>query len=117
MAGDIFFTSQRSWSSNSIGFVDIMQRAISACADDEVALRDRFSHAEEIRSLDINLEPDRGFRLLLTERVLDVARTRLEELLADRASQVGEVRSIEHLVELARTHLAELKQERGGAAE
>ena len=117
MAGDIFFTTQRIWSSNSIGFVDIIQRAIGRCRDDEVALRERFVIAEEIRSLDINLEPDRNLRVLLTERVLDVARKRLEDMDADRATHPDEVRSVQHLVELAQMHLAELKQDRGETGE
>ncbi len=82
MAGDIFFTDSRAWSSSSNGFVDMMTRAISKCRVNEDSLVQILSNAEEIRCLGINLQEDRALQMGLTERVLEAARDKLQELRA-----------------------------------
>ena len=108
MAGDIFFTDARIWSSNSIGFDDMMARAIKRCRDDETLLVTMFHHAEEVRCLDINLCDDRNLQAALAERILEAARDSLHELRANPMSRPETIRSREELVDLAQVHLAEL---------
>jgi hypothetical protein len=107
MAGDIFFTDQRVWSSNSIGFVDMMERSIKLCRDDEALLVSNFSQAMEVRCLGLNLCKDRDLRIALTERMLEAASKHLQELHANPDAHPVEVKAIEELVNLAQEQLKE----------
>jgi hypothetical protein len=108
MAGDVFFTADRIWSSNSIGFVDLMQRAGRKCRAGEDSLVRIFADAEELRSLGINLHTDRQMQSVLSERVLEAARDHLQELRANPGSRSQEMKSVQELIELAQAHLREL---------
>ena len=105
MAADIFFTDSIAWSSSSVGFVDLITRAIGKCRSNEQPLVQILSEAEEIRCLGINLQVDRGLQIILTERVLEAALETLQELNADPATHPAEISSIEELVAAAQVHL------------
>jgi hypothetical protein len=109
MAGDVFFSDNRIWSSNSIGFVDIMKRAIKKCRDSEPLLVNIFSDAEELRSFGINLYEDRNLQAVLTERVLEAARDGLQELNENPMADSDEIKSVEELIGLAEEHLSDLR--------
>ena len=108
MAGDIFFTDSRVWSSSSNWIVDIMTRAISKCRANEDSLVQILSNAEDIRCLGINLQKDRNVRIALTERVLEAAQDKRQELSADPATHPDNIRLAEELVTTAQAHLREL---------
>ena len=105
MAGCIFFTDTRVWSSSSVGFADIIERAAAKCRENEDLLVQALWDAESIRSLDINLCTTRSLQLRLTERVLEAAQDKLQELCADAATHPDDIKILEELVLLARTHL------------
>jgi hypothetical protein len=108
MAGDIFFTDSSAWSTSSVSFVDIMMRAVKNCRTDEDALIQILSTAEKIQCLGINLQHSRSTKIALTERVLEAARDKLQELRADSATHPRDVRIVEELVAAAQEHLSEL---------
>ena len=113
MAGDVFFSQERVWSSNSIGFSDIMQRAIRKCRDTEALLVRAFSEAEDMQCLGINLlEPKE--QAAITARLLEAAREDLEELRVNSGAQPEEVKSVAELVELAEAHLRDLRNHTTG---
>ncbi len=112
MAGDIFFTDSRVWSSSSNFFVDIMTRAISKCGANEDSLIQTLRTAERIRCLGINLQENRSMKIVLTERVLQAARGKLEELRTDPATHPGDIGIVEELIAMAQEHFREL----GGAS-
>jgi len=113
MAGDIFFTDSKVWSSNKLGLILMMRRATKNCHKDEAELVSMLSEAEEVRCLGINLCESHDMQLRLTELMLDAARERLEELLADPLAHPDEVRSVTELTDLAQAHLSSLQQQRG----
>ena len=95
MAGDIFFTESRAWSSSSNGFVDMMERAIRKCHANEAPLIKIFSEAEELRSLGINLRKDRGLQAALTQRILEAAADKLQELRSMPGVHPDDIRIVE----------------------
>jgi hypothetical protein len=109
MGGDIFFARDRVWQASSNAFVEIIERAISGCRAGEELLVQILSDAETIRSLGINLEEDRRLQTALTERVLDAAQGKLQELLANPNTHPDEVEAIEELLITAKAHLSELR--------
>jgi len=109
MAGDIFFTDDEVWSSNTNGFVHIIGRVIEACrSDGDEFLVATLSNAEAIRSLGLNLLASRNDEVHLTRRVLEAAREELKQLKAVPDSATEWQNSIESLVNLAQAHLARL---------
>ncbi len=109
MAGDIFFTKDRVWLANSNSFVDIIERAIAECRAGEDMLVQVLSDAEAIRSLGVNLEEDRHVQMALTERVLEAAQGKLQELRARPRTRPDEIEGIEELLATAQAHLSELR--------
>lgn len=82
MAGDIFFTDQLVWLSSSNCFCNVIERAIRKYRGNNELVVQKLSNALECRCLGINLEPDSGLKIVLTELVLESAR---EEQLEDLA--------------------------------
>src|SRR5436305_88325 len=109
MAGSIFFSDNLVWSSNSLGFIHIMDRAIKKCGKDDASLIRAFSDAEGLRSLDINLHENGTLQKALTERLLDAARDVLNDLCENTTAKPDEVKSVEELVATAQLFLAELE--------
>lgn len=108
MAGFVYFTKKRYWSSSSFGFIDMMERAIAKCCDWESSLVEAFQFGVDVRSLWLE-NYDHNMQLALTERILDAARECLQELRADSGGDPVDVEYIERLVTLAEAHLLDLQ--------
>jgi len=92
----------------------MMRRATKKCHRDEPELLSMFSEAEEVRCLSINLCENRDMQSGLTERILDAAREKLEELRADPTVHPEDVRIVKELADLAQTHLSSLQGRQRG---
>src|SRR4051812_41788076 len=114
MAGDVFFSLDRVWSSNSIGFSDLMRRAMRKCRDAEAPLVRAFSKAEDVQCLAMDLLEDPTEQAALTARLLEAAREDLDELRASSVAQLEEVNSVAELVGLAEAHLRDLRDRTTG---
>lgn len=107
MAGDIFFTESRAWSSNTNGFLDIINRAISRAYPADASIVRCLSIGAEIRLLDIDTQVEQEHRLRLTELVLQSAADALAEAIAER--DCGQVNELQELIATAQLHLRDLK--------
>lgn len=109
MAADIFFDNNHAWSVNSAGFFEVMRRAIEKCHDDEAVLVDLLSFAKEMRCLSVDRYKEREIRVALTVRIRDAAHDYIQELHANPTAIPDEIKSVEVLIGLAQSYLADVE--------
>ena len=98
MAADIVFPNGTAWSTSSVEFVDLMQRAATNCRQNESELGRIFREAEEKRCLDISKYKVHS---QLIERLLEAARDKLRDFRAQASTQPEDIGYIEELIRLA----------------